>query len=133
MIGNTAAVATLKAMAPGRTLVVTHIGVVAETAYSVAASTISTSKLTIGVSAKGSTTDVVKETLSLTAAIASGVNVYKNMRKEGTDFKVEPGQILSYKVSATTDGGTEAGSFYPYFLYYYEGESRNATYETEYT
>lgn len=133
LVTNTAAVATLKMFAPGRTFVVTHIGVVAETAHVVTAATISTSKLTIGVSAIGSTTDVVKETLSLTAAIATCVNVYKDMRKEGTSFKVEPGQIMAFKVATTTEGGTEAGTFYPYFLYYYEGEARNSTYEAIYT
>ncbi len=117
-------------MCPPRPIVVTHVGVVTQVVY--VGDTVSKSKLTLGVSAVGATTDVVQETLSLTAGIAASTNVYKDMRKENTSFRAVPGQIVSFKVTATNAGGAATGTFYPYFLYYFEGNKRNATYDVRY-
>lgn len=128
---STAAAATLKVIRPARPINVTGIGVIVETAY-VAGDT-NQSSLTIGCSVLGSSTDVVKETLNLTAGISAQYHVFKDLRALGTDFVAVPGQTVSFKTNDTNSGGSAAGTFEPYFVYHEEGWQRHGTYDNAYT
>lgn len=131
LINGSAAAATLKAMRPGRPIRVTGIGVIVETAYVAASAT--QSCLTIGVSALGSSTDVVKETLDLTAGITASTHVYMDMEELDTAFNAQSGQVVSFKTADTNSGTGVAGTFEPYFVYHEQGWKRNATYDVKYT
>lgn len=129
-LNSTAAAATLKTMFPPRPIRVHGWGVTCKVAYVVGDTT--SAVLTLDSAIKGTTTGTVKDTISMTAALAIGDHVYKDLEEDGNGFTVYPGQNWNLKVSTTNAGGSAAGTYDAYVLFKELGWSPNATNDTQY-
>lgn len=129
-VDSTDAAATVKTMFPPRPMRVHGFGVICKVAY-VLGST-SSAVLTLDRAVKGTTTGTVKDTLSMTVALAIGDHIYKDLQADGNGFTVYPGQNWNLKVSTANLGGSAAGQYDAYVLYKEEGWSPNATNDTQY-